>query len=272
VLIKKLDADRLEDCLALAESRDWLRQDHQWRLFFEISDVYGIDAPEGGLAGTVVSTQSGNEFAGIGMMLVAPRYERQGLGTRLMTHALREGGAASVWLVATEEGRPLYERLGFRAIGEKFQFVGDFRTSATMTSRPASTVDMQAIAELDAEIFGARRTRMLARLPTFCEQLRVIDGPAGLRGYAGAWPNVGSTMIGPVLAENPEVARALIEDLAAGIDGPIRLDLNLDQPYLVDWVESLGVGRGSATTVMVSGDPLPGDRKRLFTGLTAASG
>jgi GNAT superfamily N-acetyltransferase len=272
VLIKRLDAGRLEDCLDLAESRDWLRQDHQWRLFFKISEVYGIDAPDGGLAGVVVSTQSGNEVAGIGMMLVAPQYERQGLGTRLMTHALHEGGAASAWLVATEDGRPLYERLGFRATGEKTQFIGYYRTSATMTSRPASTVDMKAIAELDAEIFGAPRTRLLAQLPTFCEQLRVVDGPAGLRGYAGAWPNVGSTVIGPVLAEDPEVAQILIEDLAAGIDGPIRLDLNHDQSYLVQWVESLGVGRGSTTTIMVHGDPLPGDRKRLFAALTAASG
>jgi GNAT superfamily N-acetyltransferase len=272
VLIKRLAADRLPDCLDLAASREWLRQEHQWRLLFEIGDVYGVDAADGDLAGVVVSTQYGNEVAGIGMMLVSPRHERQGLGTRLMNHALREGGAASAWLVATEDGRPLYERLGFRAIGEKRQFIGDFRTSATMTSRPASIVDMGAIAELDAEIFGAPRTRMLAQLSTFCDQLRVIDGPDGLRGYAGAWPNVGSTVIGPVLAENPEVARTLIEDLAAGIDGPIRLDLDLHQQYLVDWVEGLDVGQGSTSTIMVSGEPLPGDRKRLFTAVTAASG
>jgi GNAT superfamily N-acetyltransferase len=272
VLIKRLDAGRLADCLDLAASREWLRQEHQWGLLFEIGDVYGIDAPEGGLAGVVVSTQYGTVLTGIGMMLVAPAYERQGLGSRLMTHALQAAGTASAWLVATEYGRPLYERLGFRAVGEKVQYIGDFPVSASGVSRPASTQDMAAIAALDLEIFGAPRTRMLARLPSFCEQLRVVDGPVGLRGYAGAWPNVGSTVIGPVLAEDPRLARALVEDLAAGIDGPIRLDLELDQRELAEWAMGLGVGKGSTTTVMVAGDPLPGDRKRLFAPVTSASG
>ncbi|MBP2319646.1 GNAT superfamily N-acetyltransferase [Kibdelosporangium banguiense] len=270
--INRLGADRLADCLALAESREWLRQEHLWRLLFEIGDVYGIDDADGGLAGVVVSTQYGNEVAAIGMMLVAPSYARQGLGTRLMTHALQAAGTASAWLVATEYGRPVYERLAFRAVGEKSQFIGDFGTSASGVSRPASTEDMPEIARLDAEIFGMSRPKVLAQLPTFCTSLRVIDGPAGLRGYAGSWPNVGNTVIGPVLAENPQLAQALIEDLAAEIDGPIRLDLTLEQQGLVDWVESLGVQRGATTTVMVRGEPLPGDRKRLFTGLTSASG
>ncbi|MET0234641.1 MAG: GNAT family N-acetyltransferase [Kibdelosporangium sp.] len=272
MLIKRLAADRLEDCLDLAASREWLRQDHQWRLLFEVGDVYGVDAADGGLAGVVVSTQYGVQVAAIGMMLVAPSYERQGLGTRLMTHALQEARTASAWLVATEFGQPLYERLGFRAIGWKSQFVGDYPTTPTMTSRPATTSDMTAIAGLDAEIFGAPRSEILARLPTFCDQLRVVDGPSGLRGYAGSWPNVGSTVIGPVLAEDPDVARALIEDLAAGIDGPIRLDLHHDQGELVTWVEGLGVGRGSTTAVMVRGEPLPGDPSRQFATLTAATG
>jgi GNAT superfamily N-acetyltransferase len=272
VSIERLDAGRLGDCLNLAESRDWLRQDHQWRLLFTIGDVYGIDAPDGGLAGVVVATRFGEDVTAIGMMLVAPQHERQGLGRRLMTHALQQAATRSDWLVATEFGQPLYERLGFRQIGVKARFVGDFPVSATGLSRPASTADMPAIAALDAEVCGTARTRMLGQMPTFCSQLRVVDGPGGLRGYAGAWPNVGSTVIGPVLAENTGMARALIIDLAARITGPIRLDLGLEQAELVDWVQGMGIGQGSTTAVMVRGRPLPGDRERLFAAMTAATG
>jgi hypothetical protein len=185
---------------------------------------------------------------------------------------LQQAGTKSDWLVATEFGRPLYERFGFRKIGEKAQFIGDYAVAASGLSRPASTADMAAIAALDAEVFGAPRREMITRLPAFCTRLHVVDGPDGLRGYAGAWPNVGSTVIGPVLAESPAVARALIEDLAAASDRPIRLDLDLDQEELVKWVGDLGIEQGSTTAIMVRGGPLPGDRVRLFSPVTPATG
>src|SRR5882724_590787 len=42
----------------------------------------------------------------ISMVLVATRYNRQGLGRRLMTHALAEAGDAVVLLNATDLGQP----------------------------------------------------------------------------------------------------------------------------------------------------------------------
>ena len=61
-------------------------------------------------------TRYGSDLAAIGMMLVADRHGRKGLGGRLLRHALAQAGDAVVYLTATAYGRPLYERLGFRAI------------------------------------------------------------------------------------------------------------------------------------------------------------
>ena len=49
------------------------------------------------------------------MMLVASRYSGRGLGRRLLTHVLAEAADATVFLCATEYGRPLYEKLGYEA-------------------------------------------------------------------------------------------------------------------------------------------------------------
>jgi GNAT superfamily N-acetyltransferase len=270
--VRRLDVAEVQDCLDLGTSRGWAREDHKWRFLFEVGEVYGIDAPDGGLAGVVVLTRYGTELAGIGMMLVAERFGRQGLGTRLMQHALDEAKTATVWLTATKYGRPLYEKLGFRAIGVCSMYLGDFDVPAPMTTRPASTKDTQAILELDAGVFGAPRADVLTRLPEFAEQIRVVDGPDGLLGYAAAWRNVGSTVIGPVVADSTAVAWELIVDLLAGITGPVRLDIDPDRPGLREWIEAQGVQRVGDTAVMVYGASLPGDRDRLFVPLTVAMG
>lgn len=272
MLINRIDVTRLDDCLALAESRNWSSEPEKWRLLFQIGAVFGIDDPDGGLAGCVVSTRYGSRLSGIGMMLVSAKFGRRGLGTQLMKHAIADAGTESVWLTATDHGRPLYEKLGFRAVGESHIHLGAFAPPPAGTTRPASTKDMAAIAELDAEVFGAPRAHVLTRLPAFAERLRVIEGTSGIRGYGAAWRTVGCTVLGPVVAENTGTAKDLVADLAAGIDEPVRLDIDDTHPELREWVEGHGVGRGMRTTVMVYGASLPGDRERLFLPLTVATG
>jgi hypothetical protein len=234
--------------------------------------VYGIDDPDGGLAGMVVLTRFGVEVAGIGMMVVAEKYGHRGLGTRLMTHVLQEAKTASVWLTATDMGRPLYEKLGFRAISQSTQYYGRFEKREVKASRPLSTEDFAAIVELDAEVFGASRAELLRYLTTFADQIRVIDGPDGPVGYAAAWPNSGSTVVGPVVASDADMALTLIAELAGDVGGDVRLDLDHSRPDVLAWAGEHGMEQGSTTAVMVYGDPLPGDRDRLFNPVMVALG
>lgn len=108
--VRQLSVGDLSACLDLAADRNWTREERKWRLLFEVSEIYGLDDPAGGgLAGAVVLTRYGPDLAAIGMMLVAARYGRRGLGSRLMTHALEQAAGAVVYLTATEFGRPLYQ-------------------------------------------------------------------------------------------------------------------------------------------------------------------
>jgi GNAT superfamily N-acetyltransferase len=274
--IRSLTLEDLPSCIRLAESRDWGPEQHKWRLLFEIGEVYGVDAPEGGLAGTVVSTRYGTQVAAIGMMLVAEGHERRGLGGRLMRHALERAGTAGAWLTATPFGRPLYERLGFRAIGEMSAYLGAFAPAAggppPPVSRRATEADLPSIRALDLAVFGAPRPELLDRLMTFSSHLRVVEGPSGITGFGGAWLNGDTTVLGPVTADDSETALMLISDLAASADGPLRLDVDHRRPELIAWAEANGLSRGFTTTIMVQGADLPGDRDRLFTPVMVALG
>jgi GNAT superfamily N-acetyltransferase len=154
--IRRLTPADLPDCLLLAQDRHWPAEKHKWQLLFAVGDVHGIDDPAGGLAAAVVSTRYGPELAAIGMMLVAARHERQGVATRLMRHALANTDAATIWLTATDYGRPLYEKLGFRAIDHCTLYSGHFQPHEPTTprSRPVAEADLPALAAVDAEVLG----------------------------------------------------------------------------------------------------------------------
>jgi GNAT superfamily N-acetyltransferase len=270
--IRRLTIEDLDACLRLAEGRQWAREEHKWRLLFEIGDVYGIDDPDGGLAGTVISTRYGDEVASISMMLVAGKFERRGLGGRLMTHAMDRSGTASISLTATDYGLPLYKRLGFRTIGHCDTYGGQVPPRPSGASRLATPGDMTAIRALDAEVFGAPRTEFLTRLPAFAEELRVIDGQAGLAGYGAAWFNVDETVIGPVIAQDSGTALALISDLAAAAPGKVRLDPDRRRPEVIAWAEAGGMTVRFSTAAMEYGKPLPADASRLFAPAMQALG
>ena len=262
--IRRLTLGDLPALLDLEDDRGWGREEHKYRLLFAVGEVYGIDDPAGGVAGSVTATRYGDRVTAISMMIVAKRHGRKGLGTALMEHALAHAGAPTVTLTATEYGIGLYDKLGFRTVGHMTSFTGEFRGEPSRRSRAAT--DLDAIARLDAEVFGAPRTALIERLPAF-GALRTLDG-----AFGGAWPNVTSTVLGPVTAATADDATALLDDLAASAGRPVRLDADHARPHLFAWAQEHGLTPGHETAIMVYGDPLPGDRDRLHTPVMQALG
>ncbi|WP_327235635.1 GNAT family N-acetyltransferase [Streptomyces sp. NBC_01317] len=279
--IRRLTLADLTACADLAEERGWAREEHKWGLLLTAGTGYGIDAPEGkGLAAMCVTTSYGPALTTFGMMIVAGRFGRQGLGRRLLTHAMREAGDIPFALYATAQGRPLYEQLGFHAVGDTHTVRGPFRspepptaTSGTATTRPATADDLSALVRLDNEVFGIDRTHLLARLPSFTDRLRVAENGTTITGYAGIWPSTSCDVVAPLIAQDTDTAYALIHALAAGTDRPVRLDIDARHTDLLDRLKHSGLDLISSTTTMTRGIPdLPGDLTRRFAPLNLAMG
>ncbi|MFJ9032963.1 GNAT family N-acetyltransferase [Streptomyces sp. NPDC102274] len=279
--IRRLTRSDLKSCADLAEDRSWAREEHKWGLLLSASTTYGIDDPAGnGLAAVCVVTSYGPadrpELVAIGMLLVAGRHARQGLGQRLMNHALREAGSTPLTLYATPFGRPLYEKLGFTDIGEAETLLGHLRSPEhppQITTRPAAAGDLPALVRLDTEVLGADRTHLIARLPAFADRLRVAEEGSTLIGYAAIWPTPATDVIGPLIARDTETAKALISSLAAGSDRPVRTVIDLRHRELLNWLKDRGLKPVTLTTLMAYGDrDLPGDRSRRFAPLNMATG
>ncbi|MGW1493671.1 GNAT family N-acetyltransferase [Streptomyces sp. NPDC002402] len=277
--IRRLTTDDLTSCADLAEDRGWPREEHKWGLLLTAGTGYGIDDPEDkGLVTACVVTSYGPGLAAIGMMLVAERYAGRGVGRRLMQHVVNEAGDIPLTLHATPYGQPLYEQLGFVETGRAEMVRGHLRVpesvpGARVTTRPATAEDLPAIVRLDAEVFGLDRTHMITRLPAFSDQLRVAEEDGALTGYAAAWPNMQTHVVGPLVARDTETAKALVASLAAGTDRPLRTDIDVRHEELIAWVKEHGLETVAFNTVMTYRIPdLPGDWTRRFAPLSVAAG
>jgi ribosomal protein S18 acetylase RimI-like enzyme len=275
--IRRLTADDLSACADLSEDRGWPREDHKWGLLLSAGTGYGIDAPDAkGLVAACVLTSYGPGLAAIGMVLVAERCARQGIGRRLMQHVLTEAGDTPITLHATPNGRPLYEELGFAVTGRAEMVRGHFThvgPAPTIATRPATAEDLPALLRLDADVFGQDRTHMITRLPAFADQLRVAEEDGALTGYAALWPNMNTHVIGPLIARDTRTAKALITSLATATDRPMRTDIDVRHQDLLDWVKACGLEPIAFNAVMNRGiSDLPGDWTRRFAPLTVAAG
>ncbi|MFE6482278.1 GNAT family N-acetyltransferase [Streptomyces sp. NPDC057757] len=278
--IRRLTPRDLLACADLSEDRGWPREEHKWGLLLAAGTGYGIDDPDGGLVTACVVTEYGPrerpDLGAIGMVLVAERHARQGVGRRLMRHVVEEMGTIPLTLHSTPYGRPLYEELGFKVTGRAEMVRGHFTADgpdSKVFTRPATAGDLPEILRLDEEIFGCDRTHVITRLPAFSDQLRVAEDGGRISGYASAWPNMDDHVVGPLIAHDTVTAKALIASLAARTDRPLRTDIDVRHEELLSWVKDHGLAPTGFNAVMTYGIPeLPGDWTRRFAPLTVAAG
>ncbi|WP_406317352.1 GNAT family N-acetyltransferase [Streptomyces sp. NBC_00118] len=278
--IRRLTPRDLTACADLSEDRGWPREEHKWGLLLAAGIGYGIDDPDGGLVSACVVTDYGPPnrpaLSAIGMVLVAERHARRGIGRRLMQYVIEQADTTPLTLHATPYGRPLYEELGFKVTGRAEMVRGHFAPGGpapSVATRAATAEDLSAILRLDAEVFGTDRTHVLTRLPAFGDQLRVAEDGGELIGFAAAWPNMDTHVIGPLIARDTEAAKALVSSLAAGTNRPLRTDIDVRHEELLAWIKARGVESRAFNAVMTYGAPdLPGDWTRRFAPLTVAAG
>lgn len=259
--IRTLGAADLPACSDLAESRSWPREPPKWKLLHQVGRVFGVTAPDGaGLAATAVLVAFG-PVASISMVLVASRYERRGLGRAITAHAVAAAGEAVVWLHASRAGRPLYESMGFLLDGGCQGHVGRFVDDGGPGAEPGTLSD---VLPLDRGAHGVDRRLFLERLGTPF----VVDG-----GFAFGVDIGHVTVIGPVVAETEEQAKALIRGVARTAPGEVRVDPDFRFPALTAWVRERGLAPGAlAPRLVLGGRPLPGDAGKRFAPFTRAVG
>lgn len=202
-------------------------------------------------------------YAAIGIIMIAPERQRQGLGAALMQHLHAQARPAQpLVLIATAQGAPLYSRLGYRVAAELHNLVAPFWTAAlpARVRAVSGDDDLAQLSALDrAATGGDRRHLVQARLQQAESAWFYLDGKGQAVGYALGVRQHRQLIAGPVVAPDVDAALALVDAVvSAGKDfSSVRIDLA--QAAGLPGLQARGFVLRSLPPVMVRGaDQLPG--------------
>jgi GNAT superfamily N-acetyltransferase len=216
--IRTLTSSDIPSAVELSAAANWNQTPEDWHRIMHLSAKTCRCIED---AGKVVATTTllpyGTHLAWIGMVLTHPECRRQGLARRLMEDAISSAereGIRTLKLDATDEGRPLYESLGFvvekiverwgidSQIGDAAQNAADNSSATNFCSHDVAISD-NLLAQ-DTSAFGVSRNRLLELLSQ--SGRRSVTA----HGYVLSRPGTKAQYLGPCLADSEAEASMLI--------------------------------------------------------------
>jgi len=239
ITFAKMDQSHLSGAMRISIDVGWPHRLEDWAFIASFSQ--GVVAlEEDRVVGTAIATPFG-EVGMVNLIIVDAAMRGRGLGRKLMTEAMKQI-TPSIWrLVATQDGLPLYEKLGFVATGTISQHQGPVAEVAhTSTAVWANQEDMTAIRAMDKVATRMERSTLYealegnARFAVLREDNQV-SGFAVLRNFGRG------EVIGPVVATSVEDAKGLMTMIMSTSTGRfLRVDVDANSG-LSPWLENLGL-------------------------------
>lgn len=261
----------------LSSQLDWPHRLEDWGLLHRVFKGF-VATVDDRLIGTAFACPQGN-FATIGLVVVNPDFQGQGIGRLLMELALDACQPGTPILNASVAGAPLYLSQGFVEFGTIEQRQGLAR--AVALEPLAEDEHLRALCEQDQVRqlalanagSGLDRSALFAQLHDTIEHTAGIETDGQLQAFALLRRAGRGHCIGPVIAQNTRQARHLITTLLAQIPNQfVRIDVPMDSG-LCEWLTLAGLEPVDRVTQMALGTPpQPGDFVRQFALVSQAIG
>lgn len=266
--LRRMTVDDLAAAHILSSEQKWPHRIEDWEMLFGLGFGYVVER-DGAVVGTAMAWLYGDNAATLGMVIVSPSAQGMGLGRQLMEAVLADLGDRTVLLNATDEGVPLYRKLGFEPVGPVFQHQGA-AFAVPMAElipdervRPLGAKDMPTLHALARRATGMDRDALLDALVPGAQGVVLTRGnePVGFalfrrfgRGY----------VVGPTIAPDTGGARALISHWLGSNSGMFcRLDIP-EESGLGAWLVELGLPCVGRVMRMVRG-PAPASDPSITT-------
>jgi GNAT superfamily N-acetyltransferase len=260
--------------MALVAEAGWNQTAADWRIFLELGEATALTDPSGRVVATAATLPHGAGFGWISMVLVTTAWRRRGLARWLLGRGIEALAAAGrvPLLDATPAGRAVYLGLGFRDAWGLTRLVrrgGEpamLTPSRDVTVRALAEADWPALAALDRGVFGGERTALLKRLAARLPQAALVAERRGQPvGFLLGRDGRVMRQLGPLVAEDEAVARALLAAGLAALPGPLAIDLADRHGALGAWLGAQGFSPERPLTRMVLGrDAAFDDPARYF--------
>ncbi len=235
--VVRLGPDDAPAGLLLSTEAHWNQNEADWRFFLTRGTMFGVRDKDAHLVGSAALLPYSSGNAWISMVLVTESWRRRGLATKLVDACLAAAAKQSLtsWLDATPAGATVYAPLGFKPTLQ----LRRLRLEHAMSTKAGASLSSVGIGKFTARdrlAMGFDRAALLTEL----------GGRSGSRllsnGDALALVRDGRRVrhIGPLLADRPDQALALVDEIVRSENGPLLIDAVYEQQGFLNGLTGSG--------------------------------
>lgn len=271
--VRKMLISDMPELMRLKNDEGWNQTQQDWELLINYKDsVNLVGEMDNKIVGTITAINYENKVAWIGMMLVDKKYRRRGISNTLLKDAIAKlKECESIKLDATPAGHPVYKKIGFIDEYEIGRItnpsVSQIKVDNKIETQQMSLSEIDEIAQLDEQVFGANRKEMLVYLFNNSPQLAwVVKDKNEIIGFCLGRKGLRFTQIGPVYASSDKQIKSLITSALNQVIGqPVVVDLLADKKSIENWLTENGFAKQRTFERMyLNKNPYPGIIKKQY--------
>jgi len=200
----------------------------------------------------------GPDHAFLGLYLCHPDYRGQGIGLALWQHAITHAGGRTIGLDGVPDQQDNYRKSGFKPTGKTTRFIGTLPADGCPDLRPVGPGDVAALVAMEQAASGIPKSGFLSAwfvdAPTRKTLIHESDGV--LRGAVTYRQCQTGYKIGPLIADDPAIARALVKGVGRVTGNePVSIDVPAESPAIGDMCREWDMKPGFETARMYRGQP-----------------
>lgn len=256
---KRLNQHDLPGLIDLSTSVGWDYDQDEITTILSSGRIFGHKNTEGELVSSAAIIEYDSKLASIGMVIVRNDYRGLGLGRKATEKCVESVPRnITVMLIATEEGKPMYEKMGFNSIDSVHKFLCEeykpllpsrFNTS---NIEVLSDQDIPFLIRVDESAFGVnRRNFLINRINQAKEAFVVRSSDGHIIGYGLSILGPVNLIIGPIVAPDPDTAYLIIDQLARSHNGRIRIDVPSGNELFMSQLVKSGFSKVSQPSIMI---------------------
>ncbi|MBE7118933.1 GNAT family N-acetyltransferase [Bacillus cereus] len=259
IRVERLKKENIEDIVALSSYIGWDYNREEIETIFNSGIVYGVWNEKKELIASAAIILYGETLASIGMVIVHPDYKGRGIGKAITDSCMKSVSSQTpIMLIATDEGKPLYEKLGFRVVSYVSKYIcNTYNANYKCVGNEEYILnyeecDLEKIIKIDEDAFGTSRKEFLKRRIMQSEQgILIRDTKQNILGYGMSIQTPENKIIGPIVAKNDTMAMEIVHSLAKGHNGKLRMDVPEGKKDFVKELEINGFQKVNTPPIMI---------------------
>lgn len=263
--------------IELTRSIGWDYNKEELNTIFSSGKVFGHRNKEGeNISAAAIIPYENNKLASIGMVLVRKDYRGLRLGQEVTQACIDSVDKETpTILVATEEGKHVYKKMGFKTTDFVHKIVCDHfkpikvEVNEQVEALPFSQSDVSKIVELDAKNICANREQFLFHRIKQSKEAVVVKCQSGnIVGFGLSIITKSSLVIGPLIAPDNVTASVIINQLVGRHTGKVRIDISPGHDSYIQFLEKQGFNQITKRPLMVINHKFLPDRSVTLYGIS----